>query len=116
MSDRTRFRTRRDEFKQRITGDEEPRMAYESDDDLDPEYLLLRRKHREFQDSRFAPRTPRPAGKRPEGRPGAAPRKGGPSREGNDRWGGNRGGMKKDGFKRDGFHKGGPRRPRRDNE
>lgn len=116
MSDRTRFRTRRDEFKQRITGDEEPRMAYESDDDLDPEYLLLRRKHREFQDSRFAPRTPRPAGKRSEGRTGGAPRKGGPRRDGDARWSGGRGGTKKEGYKRDAFRKGGPRRPRRDSE
>ena len=116
MSDRTRFRTRRDEFKQRITGDEEPRMAYETDDDLDPEYLLLRRKHREFQDSRFAPRTPRPAGKRSEGRTGGAPRKGGPRRDGDARWSGGRGGTKKEGYKRDAFRKGGPRRPRRDSE
>ena len=115
MSDQSRFRSRRDDFKQRF-GEEEEKEHGRYEDDLDPEYLLLRRKHREFQDSRFAPRTPRPAGKRPEGRPGAAPRKGAPRREGNDRWGGNRGGMKKDGFKRDGFHKGGPRRPRRDNE
>ena len=116
MSDRTRFRARRDEFKQRITGDEEPRMAYESDDELDPEYLLLRRKHREFQDSRFAPRTPRPAGKRSEGRTGGAPRKGGPRRDGDARWSGGRGGTKKEGYKRDAFRKGGPRRPRRDSE
>ena len=91
-------------------------MAYETDDDLDPEYLLLRRKHREFQDSRFAPRTPRPAGKRSEGRTGGAPRKGGPRRDGDARWSGGRGGTKKEGYKRDAFRKGGPRRPRRDSE
>ena len=113
MGDRTRFKARRDDFKQRLT--ENPR-EHDEEEDLDPEYLLLRRKHREFQDSRFAPRTPRPAGKRSDGRTGGAPRKGGPRRDGHARWSGGRGGTKKEGYKRDAFRKGGPRRPRRDSE
>ena len=42
MSDQRRFRTQRDEFKKRIN--EEDRT-----DDFDPEYAILRRKHREFE-------------------------------------------------------------------
>ena len=61
MGDRTRFKARRDDFKQRLT--ENPR-EHDEEEDLDPEYLLLRRKHREFQDSRFVPRPPRPEGKK----------------------------------------------------
>lgn len=56
MSDSRRFRKQRDEFKQRFD-DERPKR--EEEEDLDPEYLLLRRKHREFQQSAYAPKQPK---------------------------------------------------------
>lgn len=51
MSDSRRFRKQRDEFKQRF---DDTRRNQDDDDDLDPEYLILRRKHREFQQSSYA--------------------------------------------------------------
>lgn len=56
MSDSRRFRKQRDEFKQRFD-DERPKR--EEEEDLAPEYLLLRRKHREFQQSAYAPKQPK---------------------------------------------------------
>ena len=50
MSDSRRFRKQRDEFKQRF---DDTRRNQDDDDDLDPEYLILRRKHREFQQSSY---------------------------------------------------------------
>lgn len=98
MGDRTRFKANREEFKQRLS--ETPRERHD-EEDLDPEYLLLRRKHREFQDSRFAPRPPRPAAKKGDFRKGDF-RKGGTGKPAS-----RRGGF---GSKPDG-RKGGPRRP-----
>lgn len=56
MSDSHRFRKQRDEFKQRFDDD---RRREDEDEGLDPEYLLLRRKHREFQQSAYAPKASR---------------------------------------------------------
>ena len=78
MSDQRRFRTNRDEFKKRFDDAE----RHDEDDDLDPAYKILRRKHREFEQLH-------------------APRK--PKREGDDA---KKGGFKKGGFKKDGFKKG----------
>ena len=78
MSDQRRFRTNRDEFKKRFDDAE----RHDEDDDLDPAYKILRRKHREFEQLH-------------------APRKS--KREGDDA---KKGGFKKGGFKKDGFKKG----------
>lgn len=78
MSDQRRFRTNRDEFKKRFDDAE----RHDEDDDLDPAYKILRRKHREFEQLH-------------------APRK--PKRDGDDA---KKGGFKKGGFKKDGFKKG----------
>ncbi len=78
MSDQRRFRTNRDEFKKRFDDAE----RHDEDDDLDPAYKILRRKHREFEQLH-------------------ATRK--PKREGDDA---KKGGFKKGGFKKDGFKKG----------
>lgn len=78
MSDQRRFRTNRDEFKKRFDDAE----RHDEDDDLDPAYKILRRKHREFEQLH-------------------APRK--PKREGDDA---KKGGFKKGGFKKDSFKKG----------
>ena len=47
MSDQRRFRTKRDDFKKRYDDEDLHRF---DDEDLDPEYLILRRKHREFEE------------------------------------------------------------------
>lgn len=47
MGDHRRFRRDRDDFKQRL---DEPRNEHD-EEDLDPQYLILRRKHREFEES-----------------------------------------------------------------
>lgn len=54
MSDQKRFRKNREEFKQRFSDNKENNA--ESEEDLDPEYLMLRRRHREFERSSFAPK------------------------------------------------------------
>ena len=54
MSDQRRFRTNRDEFKKRFDDAE----RHDEDDDLDPAYKILRRKHREFEQL-HAPRKPK---------------------------------------------------------
>ena len=58
MSDQRRFRAKRDEFKKRFD-DEEP--SHFDDEELDSQYKILRRKHREF-DQLHAPRKPRREG------------------------------------------------------
>lgn len=57
MSDSRRFRKQRDEFKQRF---DDNRRNQDEDEDLDPEYLILRRKHREFQQSSYASKSGKP--------------------------------------------------------
>lgn len=57
MSNDRRRQRQRDDFKQR--SDEDRHSHDEFDEDLDPQYLILRRKHREFQQSRLAPREQR---------------------------------------------------------
>ena len=54
MSDHRRFRSNRDDFKKRF--DDAPHN--EEEDELDEQYRILRRKHREFEQT-HAPRTPR---------------------------------------------------------
>ena len=81
MSDQRRFRTNRDEFKKRFDDAE----RHDEDDDLDPAYKILRRKHREFEQLH-------------------APRK--PKRDDAKKGGFKKGGFKKGGFKKDGFKKG----------
>ena len=88
MSDQRRFRAKRDDFKKRF--DEENNSFGGEDDELDEQYRILRRKHREFEQTH-------------------GPRK--PKAEGGFRKGGDfkKGGFKKDGFKKreGGFRKGG---------
>lgn len=95
MSDHRRFRKERDDFKQRLNDD---RNEHRPDEELDPEYLILRNRHRQFQKSAFAPKEERFGGKREGGF-----KKGG--------FGGKReGGFKKGGFgkgREGGFKKGG---------
>ena len=57
MSDHKRFRKQRDEFKQRFSDNRE--NGENEDEELDAEYLMLRRRHREFEKSSFAPKSPR---------------------------------------------------------
>ena len=88
MSDQRRFRAKRDDFKKRF--DEGNNSFGGEDDELDEQYRILRRKHREFEQTH-------------------GPRK--PKAEGGFRKGGDfkKGGFKKDGFKKreGGFRKGG---------
>lgn len=127
MGDGRRFRTRRDDFKERFT-DEDKRRWEEEDEDLPEGYALLRKKHREFQQSRlgntgrpareggWGDRAPRRDGFRKDGdgfrREGGFRRDGGFKREGGfrkdgDRFGGKSGGFHKDGFRKDGDRFGG---------
>ena len=88
MSDHRRFRSHRDEFKQRIS--ERPEGERDEEDEFDPQYLLLRRKHREFEQSRF----------------GAGPRREGAPRGKGDGFKKKEGGFRKGGdFKREGGFK-----------
>ncbi len=89
MSDGHRFRTRRDDFKERFTDEDKKRWDDNDEDDLPEGYALLRRKHREFEQTRFG-RPDRPAR---EGGYGDRP----PRRDG----------FRKEGFHRDGFRKDG---------
>ena len=57
MSDHKRFRKQRDEFKQRFSDNRE--NGENEEEELDAEYLMLRRRHREFEKSSFAPKAPR---------------------------------------------------------
>lgn len=87
MSDQRRFRTKRDEFKKRFD-DEEP--SHFDDEELDSQYKILRRKHREF-DQLHAPRKPRREGgfQKREGGFGKKREGGFSKREGGFRKGGN---------------------------
>ena len=118
MGDRRRFRTQREDFKSGIGGDDKPAEA--DDEEYSPELELLRRKHREFEQSRLgrADRRLLEGGNRAERR--AARRNAAPfkhrddsRREGDSR---GHGDFKRGGFARDrrddrdfGFH-GAPRR------
>ena len=99
MSDQRRFKTQRDEFKKRLN--EEENSPFEGDDELDQQYRILRKKHREFEQTR-APRKPkREGGFRKEGFGGK--REGGfKSREGGFKKKGGFGGKREGGFKKKG--------------
>ena len=99
MSDQRRFKTQRDEFKKRLN--EEENSPFEGDDELDQQYRILRKKHREFEQTR-APRKPkREGGFRKEGFGGK--REGGfKSREGGFKKKGSFGGKREGGFKKKG--------------
>ena len=99
MSNQRRFRTQRDEFKKRIN--EEDRT-----DDFDPEYAILRRKHREFEQVLGTKKQRRAddRGEKENYRKGASFRKGGSYKGRNDGGFKKQGGFskKQDGFKRKG--------------
>lgn len=113
MSNDRRRQRQRDDFKQRHDG-EDFRQS-DDDEELAPQYLILRRKHREFQESRFASRGE--GSRRSEGfkrgstfkrrdDDGFKKREGKSFRKGGDD-------SKKGGFRKDGgFKKGGARRDR----
>lgn len=107
MGEKKRFRQNRDEFKERISTQERKR---ESDsDDYDPQYAILRKKHREFE-ARFGSQEKR-GGERAERREGGfkGKREGGFKKEFKKDF--KRGGdFKKGNFKRDGFKGGGFKR------
>ena len=88
MSDQRRFRTKRDDFKKRYDDEDHHRF---DDEDLDPEYLILRRKHREFEEVHGQRKSNR-------GKAGFGKREGGFKK--------GEGGYKKGNFKKD-FKKGG---------
>lgn len=98
MSDSKRFKTNREEFKQRFS--DNPLRRGEGEDELDDQYLILRHKHRYFENSNLG------GGKsaRDEGRKGGDFKKGGDFRKGGD--------FKKGGdFRKGGdFKKGGDRK------
>lgn len=105
MSDSKRFKTNREEFKQRFS--DNPLRRGEGEDELDDQYLILRHKHRYFENSNLSGSK----SARGEGRKGGDFKKGGDFRKGGDfKKGGDRkrGGDFKRGegsFKRDGDFK-----------
>ena len=86
MGEKKRFKQNRGDFNNRYA-DGDPRANREEEDDLPPEYAILRSKHRQFERSRnFKERDERPARRQGERRD---------FQDGDRKFGGKRGGDRK---------------------